>query len=85
MKTILQQANEYGKTMTWKTIALFKLCCISVGMMIGMFMPKKCKEFAIPLASLVFLITYIPLMVGFIQSYRESQKQKRSPFAKMFR
>lgn len=73
-----QLARDFGRNMTIATLSLFKLCCISLGVLLGMCVPKNWKQYAIPVFSLLFLVTYIPLMIDLYRTYQNSKKRKES-------
>ncbi len=64
MKCIFQITTEYGKSMTWQRLAMFKLCCISLGVFTGLLVEEKHRKNAVFWSIFLFLITYIPLMYG---------------------
>ncbi|MFI3249452.1 MAG: hypothetical protein R3Y07_00630 [Eubacteriales bacterium] len=74
MNLIDQLISDFGKTMTVVTVSLFKLCCISLGALIGMAIPRNWKQYLIPVCSLIFLVTYIPLMLNLLRSYQEKRR-----------
>lgn len=76
MQNILDVANNYGKTMTWQRMTLFKTCCIAFGVLVGTWIPKEERKTAISLASVLFFLTYIPLMFGFFQSWCSSHDEE---------
>lgn len=68
MKQVLELADNYIKSCSWKELALIKFCMCSVGMLIGMSVCKKHKKAVGVVAAVVFIATYIPLMIGFFKS-----------------
>ena len=56
-------ANQYLKESDWKTIAMIKFCLCSIGVIIGVLLPPAVKTAALVSAALVFVVTYIPLML----------------------
>ena len=62
MKKLFEAANRYVETSDWKTIAVLKICLLSLGLMIGMLIKPNHKKKVFLGALGVFLITYIPLM-----------------------
>lgn len=70
MKKLFEAANRYIETSDWKTIAVLKFCLISLGMMIGMAIPKKNKKPVFFGALAIFAATYIPLMVKFFRVFK---------------
>ena len=62
MKKLLDFGDRYAKQSTWKDYTLVKFCLFSMGLIAGTAIPGKHKTKAVGAASLVFLLTYIPLM-----------------------
>ena len=69
MKKLFDTANRYIVSSDWKTIAVLKLCLISLGMMIGIAIDKKDRKPVFLGALGVFAATYIPLMVKFFKLF----------------
>lgn len=67
MKKLFGYADEYIRQSDWKDMALVKFCLMSIGLMIGMFVPKEKRKLVLPIAGLVFLLTYVPLMTKFFR------------------
>lgn len=67
-------ADRYIKKSSWKDLALIKFCLFSIGILVGIGIPKKNRKFAGIIAAAVFAVTYIPLMVKFIAVVRENGK-----------
>ncbi len=67
MKKLFDYATEYAKQSTWKDFALIKFCLCAIGIIIGVLLPKTVTKPALIIAGVVFIITYIPLMVKFIK------------------
>lgn len=67
MKNLFQWADEYIRESDWKTLAALKFCLCAMGILIGLFVPKKAKKPVLIGAAAVFLGTYIPLMVKFFR------------------
>ena len=63
MKKLLNYGNRFAKESTWKDFALIKLCLCAVGVMWGMATPKKAHKPVAFVAMLVFITTYIPLIL----------------------
>lgn len=62
MKCIFTLADQYVEESDWRTIALLKICLCSVGIMIGLAVPRNKRKIPLIIAAVVFLVTYIPLM-----------------------
>ncbi len=77
MKKLLETTDLYGKTMNWQRFSLFKVCCISFGVVLGASMGGKTKNQGLVLASLVFAFTYIIAMLDFLGFiYRKEEPQE---------
>jgi len=59
---LFDAADRYIKESTWKTITALKFCLLSLGVIIGMLLPRSCMLPVIAVCAAIFLITYIPLM-----------------------
>ena len=68
MKKLFDAADIYLKQATWKDLALVKFCLASIGLLAGLFIPRKHRKIAAIGASLVLIATYIPLMTDFFAS-----------------
>lgn len=68
MKKLFVCADQYLKESDWKDLALVKFCLCAIGIMIGLMVPKDKKKYPFLIALIVFIITYIPLMIKFIRT-----------------
>lgn len=75
MKELFTCADQYVQESDWKDLALLKFCLCSIGVMIGLCIPKEKKKVPLILAAAVFIITYIPLMIKFIKIIMERREQ----------
>ena len=66
MKKLLSAADSYIAQMNWKDMALVKLCLCSAGLLLGLAAPRRARKWVALGACLVFVATYIPLMVDFL-------------------
>ncbi|WP_297198932.1 permease of phosphate ABC transporter [uncultured Flavonifractor sp.] len=66
MKKLLSAADAYIAKMNWKELALVKLCLCAAGVMLGLAAPKKLRKWAALGAVIVFVATYLPLMLKFL-------------------
>lgn len=66
LEKLFAAADKYLKKCKWTDIALLKFCVCSIGIFIGMSLPKKKKNTARILSSIVFTATYVPLMTKFL-------------------
>ena len=62
MKRLFASADNYLKNSDWRDLALIKFCLFSIGLLVGMQIPKRRKEPAALAAFLLFVGTYFPLM-----------------------
>lgn len=65
MKKLFACANQYVKESDWKDLALIKFCLCAIGVMIGLSIPREKRKYPFLVAGIVFVATYIPLMVKF--------------------
>ncbi len=73
MKKLFDAANRYIETSDWKLIAVLKFCLIALGMMLGMLIRPRHKKPVFLGALVVFLLTYIPLMLKFYRVFTEKE------------
>lgn len=66
MKKLLSAADAYIAKMNWKDLALVKLCLCAAGVMLGLAAPQKLRKWAALGAVIVFVATYLPLMLKFL-------------------
>lgn len=62
MKKLLELGNRYAKNSDWTDFALTKICLCSLGVLIGLNIPKRSKKTAAILLSISFAGTYAILM-----------------------
>lgn len=65
MKRLFDWGSAYIRECDWKDLALVKFCLCAMGVLIGLCVPEKKRKIPLILAGLVFLASYIPLMVKF--------------------
>ena len=66
MKRIFASADEFIRRSDWKDLAIVKFCMFSIGLLVGLQITEKCKKGVRIAASVVFTLTYIPLMVKYL-------------------
>ena len=66
MRKLFSAADAYIAKMNWKDLALVKLCLCAAGVMLGLAAPKKLRKWAALGAVVVFVTTYIPIMLKFL-------------------
>ena len=73
---LFQVANRYCKESSWKTLALLKICLFSIGVMVGMLVPKERKKAVFGIGAVAFLATYLPLMSKFSRTWQTEEQEK---------
>lgn len=71
MKDFFERANSYIKSMDTTDISVLKFCLIAFGILIGLSVPKKSAKAVGIIAFIVFIVTYIPVMVDFLSGISE--------------
>ena len=66
MKRLFSAADAYIAKMNWKDLALVKLCLCAAGVMLCLAAPKKLRKLAALGAVVVFVATYLPIMLKFL-------------------
>lgn len=66
MKRLFSAADAYIAKMNWKDLALVKLCLCAAGVMLGLAAPKRARKWAALGAVVVFVATYLPIMLKFL-------------------
>lgn len=67
MKKLFGYADAYIQQSDWKTLAMLKFCLASIGVLIGISLPKKGRKPAMITAGILFAVTYVPLMAKFFR------------------
>ena len=67
MKRIFASADEFIRESTWKDLAVLKFCLLSLGLLAGTRVVERRKKGVRIAASVVFALTYIPLMVKYLR------------------
>lgn len=67
---LFDAANQYCKESDWKTLAMIKFCLCSMGVIIGVLLPQSVKTEALTIAAVVFVITYVPLMIKLFKVFK---------------
>lgn len=73
MKSFFEIGNRYMKNSDWKDLALIKFCLFSMGVLIGVFVPKQKKWKTTGIAGAVFVAAYLPLMAKLRRMMNEEQ------------
>ncbi len=66
MKELIGYAQKYKSQMNLADFALIKFCLISIGVLVGLGVPKKHKKKVSAIAGVAFIVTYAPLMTKFL-------------------
>ena len=67
MKRIFASADEFIRESTWKDLAVLKFCLLSLGLLAGTWIAERRKKCVRIAASVVFVLTYIPLMAKYLR------------------
>ena len=62
-KVLIQIADDFIKEMHVTDMAVLKFCLMSLGIIVGICLPKKWKRPALFTALFVFIVTYLPLVM----------------------
>ena len=66
MKQIFASADEFIRKGDWKDLEVLKFCLLSLGLLAGMQISEKYKNGVRIAASALFTLTYISLMVKYL-------------------
>lgn len=72
MKKLMDIGNSYLSRCKWQDMALLKLCLCAIGIIVGLSVPAKHRKCFLIGAGMVFIATYIPLMMKFIPVLKEN-------------
>lgn len=61
-----EAVDKFLKASDWKDIAILKICVCAMGVLVGLAMPWRKKWATAWIASLVFVLAYVPLMGKFL-------------------
>lgn len=75
MKWLIKLGNRYAEKSDWTDFALTKFCLCAMGVLIGLFVPKKKAGLAAYLAGSVFGVTYTILMKKVAETAKELGKK----------
>lgn len=75
LKKLFSYADQYLQESNWKDLALVKLCLCALGVIIGLSIPKEKRKYPLIFAGILFVATFMPLMVKFfIMIKRNTEK-----------
>ncbi len=73
MKKLLNGVDTFLAESDWKTLGMMKACLGSLGIIIGIAVPKNARKFVAIITGIMFIASYIPLMLKFFEALtRES-------------
>ena len=75
MKDWLNYADEYIKECDWKDMALIKICLFSLDILVGTLLPRRKKKCILITSSLIYVASYIPIMIKFVKSVLASREK----------
>ena len=67
MKRLFASADEFVQQSDWKDLAIIKFCLFSIGLLVGLQITEKCRKGVRIAASVIFTLTYIPLMAKYLR------------------
>lgn len=70
MKYLFTAADDYIRQADWRDLALIKFCLCSVGILIGLSIPKRSRKLVGVVAMLAFVGSYVPLMIKFFGVFK---------------
>ena len=74
MKRLLDFANQYITLLKWQHFSIIKFCLISLGILIGIFIPQEAQVAVGIVAGVIFIGTYIPVMVHFFRAWLKAKE-----------
>ena len=80
MGKLFESADKYLAASDWKDLTLIKFCLFAVGILIGVHVLEKDKKAVKIIATVVFLATYIPLMVKYFRILLEKKEEDEFAF-----
>ena len=79
MKRLFALADEYLDQSDWKVLAALKFCLLSLGMLIGMYAPKRYRRSLTMTCVPLFLLTYLPLMEKLVRIWKDQNPPAPDP------
>ena len=75
MKELFAYAQKYKEEINLLDLSLFKVCLVSIGVLIGLSVPKSKKKKVAAASSVLFAFTYAPLMTKFLCTVMDEKKE----------
>lgn len=75
MKRVFASADGFIRKSNWKDLAILKFCLLSLGLLAGMQIAERRKKSVGIAASMVFILTYIPLMSKYLRIFLETGEE----------
>ena len=78
MKRLFAGAEEFINASTWRDLALLKFCLFALGFLFGTKVPRRRRLIARVGAAVLFISTYIPLMIKYIAALHRAGRSARA-------
>ncbi len=75
VKQITDTADAYMKDSDWTDLVLLKFCMVSFGVIVGVLMARKKRTPMLIISSIIFIATFIPIMIRFLPTFFEDAKK----------
>ena len=75
MKELFLCVQKYKNQMNLMDFGLLKICLLSMGILMGIGVPKRCKKRVAACTSVVFAFTYAPLITKLLGIVAEDSKK----------
>lgn len=75
MKRLFESANRYLRASDWKDMALLKFCLAAMGILLGIAVPERRKKLVAFVASGVFAVTYVLLMLKYLPFLKSTDEE----------
>lgn len=76
IKRIFEATDAYAKQSTWTDFALIKICLCSLGVMVGLSVPKEKRKPVFAGAAFAYGITYVAVMAKFLPVLKKHLEQE---------
>lgn len=68
--------NRYCQSLNGKRLALHETCCMTFGFVLGLFVPENHKKWNFLLGMVLFLLTFIPVVIFFLGSNLKEEEEE---------